>query len=513
MSGLRWPKWVLYSGVGTAMLPVLVLGLGKAMGQFTQGILFLQLLILCAAGIVAVGVAANGKNFYFTPLLLTMLYVVSYPLRALDMELNPDLFASSYATGLFSFTADDYWHFIAVSSIGIAGIGIGIVAMRHLLHLVKVRPAAVSPVVTSRLRTWIWVWFSASLMMGLLAMQFQIGALTLEPIHLPFKLTGFIALTRPYLPTWTGLWLFGLAVRQGDRRAAWQILIMIVILGVVAGLATLGKGAMVSSLLPFILYLTIMASKSAITKSFQKWFILLVVLLLPVSIITASWLRVYTVRFGERPSFATLLQTYDVGSMFEDTGLTQFLFLHSFRRFSGANETMAVASGEPLDSLQKHFVLVLSLPGWQEVQSESIHNVFQFNDYESRAGGFGPVTGKAYGLFGLGYLTHNWFILLLITAFASAMSLLIEGVFNRFGSLALNAGISFMACMLIWEGAVDQVQGLVFSLLLMYTGLYLLSQLRKAPRESSKVRCVKQTASAVASAEQRLTELSRTRPN
>jgi hypothetical protein len=472
--GRLYPKFLSYIGLGMAMLPVLILGLGKALGIISPRILFAQIMILSVAGLVALRISLRGGILYYSPFLLAFLYMIGYPLCILDIELDPGSSLSTYRIGGFPFTAEAYWKFVLVACIGIAGVVIGQILMRSWLNSVKLGSPLSRPITKSQLATWIWIWFMATLVFGFIALRFQIGALTLTPIALPFKLGGLIAITRPFVPPLVGLWLFGLALKQNNRRAVGQILVMNVIIGGVSVMASLGKGALFMPLVPYALYLWIVASKSTLARSVWKWVLVALLVLAPISIISASWFRLYTSAFGVRPSLTELSQgPYTVEDTLAGESIFQMLLQHSFRRLTGGREAMAVVSGPPMDSPLTQLSLALTLPGWQEIQSRTIYDVYRFNDYDSRAGGVGPVTGKAYGLFGFGYLTHNWLILFLTTAFASATVLLIERIFWRYGNAALGAGVSFTSCMIIWEFASDQASHLLFSLTLVYVGLYL----------------------------------------
>jgi hypothetical protein len=168
-----------------------------------------------------------------------------------------------------------------------------------------------------------------------------------------------------------------------------------------------------------------------------------------------------------------------------ESSLVENLYGHTIRRELGASEAMAVLSGERLNVLS-HLSLVVSAPGWTDIQSVAIYNVFGFNDFESRAGGFGPVTGKGFGFFGFWYLSHSLVILFAGTFFSFLLVVVIEGVIRRFGNAGLSAGVGFTLTDMLWGSTVDTIQWFLLNAVIMFVAVYLFQRCSGAP-QSGKI--------------------------
>jgi hypothetical protein len=483
----QYPRSIPYIGFGMAVLPLLVLSFGEALGIISPTILFAQTLILSVIGLVALRIALRGGIFHYSPFLLVLLFLLSYPLRILDLELDP---ASRirYITGSFPFTADAHWELVFVASVGMVGMMSGIASGQFLLRswLSKGRliPFQMRQTNNNQVDVWIWIWFVVALGANLLAQIFGIGALTLYPVELPFKLTGFLTVIRPYLFPLVGLWLFGLALQHKNRGAVIRLLVMNGVLGILSIVTTLSKGAAFWPFVPYALCLWMIKGRSFLSRSVLRWTIVIIIVAAPVSIIGASWFRLYTLQTGVRPSLTELVNGgFGIGDVLGESSLVETLYTHTFRRELGASEAMAVVSGQPLDLLSQ-LSLAVSAPGWPDIQSRAISNVFGFNDWASRAGGFGPVTGKGYGLFGFWYLSHSLVILFLGSFFSALLVLLIEGIIRRFGNAGLSAGVCFTLTDLIWSYASDIIPWFLLNIAIMFVVLYLFQRYSSAPQSA-----------------------------
>lgn len=479
-----YPRSLLYLGLVMAVLPVLILGVGSLLDLIYSHILFLQILILATVGLVSLWIALRGDTVYYSPFILSLFYLISYPMRVLDIELNLDqwlgLAGGVYYSevGAFQFTVDAYWEFVLLASVGMAGVVIGQLLVRFWLRPGKTTSSPPTLTTGPQLAKWVWLWFAATLALTLINMRLGIGALTIVPVALPFRLTGILNMTRSALLPLVGLWLFGLALQQENRRAAVRILVMNVLLGSISIPATLSKAAIFFPLIPYVLCMFVDMRKSPLTRGLMRWTVVLILVLAPLSVIGVNWLREYTVYSGALPSFSELADWgVKPGDLFVWENPLRHLYRHTVLRVTGGSEAMAVLASPPVD-LASLLAWIINPPGARTLDWGVIQDVWGIDVVTGRI----LPMGKAFGLFGFWYLSHNMIVLFAASTIYAALVLLVESIFRRVGNAGLAAGIGFTLSSLIWEFTADIMSLYPYILVVLFLILRMLSQSTRRSR-------------------------------
>jgi hypothetical protein len=411
----------------------------------------IQLFVLGVVGIGALWLGTRGKNIYVSPILFVILFLVSYPLRVISVEINP-LVWSFGGVGQFPFTSDAYWTFVGIAVLGISGLTAGQFVVRLWLNHRRVILNMKVHSIRKDLPFAGWLWFCISIVMLILSGAIGIGSVGLTPVALPFRMTGLLYFLRALVLPLVGMYLFGVAVETNQRRQARMLLLMALLLGVLSFPITLSKAALLNALLPYAVYLSIYAYYHPLSRQLRRSILVAIILLLPVMVFGVLAARDVAYSTGRLAGASEIVEGFysEVGSqsVYELAAILNSLILD---RVTGGSELMGVVAA-PLYSSELVLRCVLGQGTNPDLGFRYIFDDI-YNVTLTEEGGV--YQGKALGLFGLLYLSHNPFLLLLLALILGGLALWVEDLFLRETNAALAAGVGFMVSMAMWESVFD----------------------------------------------------------
>lgn len=415
-----------------------------------------QLFILGVAGLGALWLGTRGKITYVSPVVFAMLFLISYVLRIIRIEMNPrsQMFGTDLSIGRFPLTSEAYWKLVGISVLGLFSLALGQFIMRswlsrrHLIQKYCVKRIQIN------LNYYGWLWLGISSTIVILSKILGIGSLGLSPVVLPFHLTGLFYFTRIIIMPLFGIYLFGIAVETSQRSKARMIVLMALFLSVLSFPITLSKASALQALLPYVAYLYICAKHYPFSRKMLKTILIASVLLVPIIVFGAQAARNVAYSRARLASLGEIAEGVksNVGSK-SVIELAEDSYGLIVDRIIGANEIMGVISGPTYS----HELVLRVLLGQGTNPDLKFGFVFEEVYGVVVSEGGGVYRGKGMGLFGLLYLSHDPFFLFLIALIMGGLMLWVEDLFFRNMNAAIAAGVGFLVSLLIWEGVFDNL--------------------------------------------------------
>ncbi len=452
-----YAPWILPVGVVLAFAPWLIRVLGPYWGLAFH-VSPLQLLILGSTGLGALWLGLRGRVAYVSMVAFPILFLVGYPLRIISIEMNSSvdtLGDVSLYIGRFSFTNEAYWEFTMVAALGLIGLAFGQVLVRAWCRSKELpRTGKVSWSSTKMFSAVGW-WFGMSVGAVLLSAVLGVGSSGLEHSALPFRITGLLFFSRTLALPLVGMYLFGVAVEHNMRRQAYAILLLSVIIGVASFPVTLSKASLLYAVLPYLAYLSICSYHSRLSKRMVRSGVVAVVLLLPVAVLSVQAARDFAYSKGRLGSPKEIVEEFSAnfGSVSATDSVVALRDL-VLDRILGSSELMGVIAGHPY----RRGLIFEVLRGNGTIETVRLSDVFYDLFGLSPSTVDGVYNGKAFGLFGLLYLSHELFLVFLLALVLGGLVLWVENIFLRNINAGAAALVSFMISMAVWEGGFDTLR-------------------------------------------------------
>lgn len=449
------PPWILRIGAILAFGPCLfrIVGGWRGLSFFVTPD---QIFVLGFAGMCSLWLATRGKVTYVSPVLFSMLFLVSYPLRVIRVEMNPRsfYFGSDFSVGRFTFTNNAYWTFVGIAVLGLFGLTVGQIIMRSWLSRRRTIPKIRVKQNQVNLRFYGWLWFGISSAILILSKALGIGSLGLTPVVLPLHLTGFFYFSRILILPLLGMYLFGVALETNQRRQARILVLMALSLGVLSFPITLSKASVLYSLLPYVVYLYICAHYYPLSRQMLRSIIISTILLLPLIVFGAQAARNVAYSTGRLASGREILEGFssNIGSH-SAIELAKNSYGLMIDRLIGGCELMGVLAGPSYS----HELVLRVLLGQGTNPDLGYGKIFEDVYGVILTEGGGTYRGKGMGLFGHLYLSHDPFFLVLIALILGGLIIWVEDLFLRKINAAISAGVGFMIGLAIWEGVFDNL--------------------------------------------------------
>ena len=445
--------WHFYLGI--AVVVVSLVALTNVFFWATLRITAVQVAVLLVLGGLAVRNGMRMRWVYYSPLILSVLYIVGFPMRVADMELAPQSW-TPLAYGNFAFTPEAYWTFVMIVSIGVCGLMAGQYLARDQIVERHVARLYVIPI---RFIRWICIWVALMLANTIINMRFRIGTLTTSPVALPFHVTGILNVSRSYVLPLIGLWLFGLALERGKIKHAAVLLVANLAFGMLAVVATLSKGSIFGTFAPYVLCLAVNRKQYAIAPILLKRVLLVLVILVPISIIGANALRYYSLLNGEVRGIGEVASNMDISAARAAQPVALELYHSTFLRVVGADQLMGFMG---VEKIPLHSLIPILTNEDKYGMPDIIYQGFNIDLWTM------PGQGRATGLFGFWCLAGSQWVLFGVCALCGAAMIGAERIVKPFDNRALSAGVAFQATLLFWEFGYDMIPLFFIALLVVY---------------------------------------------
>lgn len=450
-----YPPWILRAGAVLAFGPCLFRIVGGWLGvsfSVSPG----QLFVLGVAGISILWLGTRGKVIYVSPVAFSMLFLISYPLRVIRIEMNPSLwnFGNDLGVGRFPFTSDAYWAFVGIAVLGISGLATGQFIMRRRLGRLHIIPIMKAKRNQINLQYYGWLWFGISSAIIVLSKVLGIGSLGLTPVVLPLHLTGLLYFLRILILPLLGMYLFGVALETNRRLQASTLVLMALFLGVVSFPITLSKVSILHALLPYVAYLYICANYSPLGRKLRRSILIITILLLPLIVFGAQAARDVAYSTGHLASANEIAEGFRSSTRSSSViELAENSYGLIVDRLIGGGELMGVLASPSYS----HGLALRVMLGQGTNPDLGFGYVFEDVYGVMVTEGGGVYRGKGLGLFGLLYLSHDPFFLFLLALMLGGLMLWVEDLFLRKTNAGMAAAVGFMVSLVIWEGVFDNL--------------------------------------------------------
>lgn len=390
------------------------------------------------------------------PFMLILLFLISYPVRVPLIESDIDLYTVSgghITVGMFDFSQENYRHFYVVSLVGLGGLIFGSIAGVYLTSGRRIRYIWERNRWFARLGPLCLAWVLTSAAVSAVCYGLGIGISGVDPPRLPFHLTGVLNLSRSFILPMVGWFIFGLAYERRAHRLCFWLLVFHVFLGTTAVYYTLSKAGLMYAVLPLMAYLVLRAPPRALTWKILGGTLALLLVLLPFTYFGAMVLRDESdtgSRESRQDSFRRVLTAHGA----EEASLVQVVertLVHLTSRVTGGSELMAITASRKYS----RDVVLNVVAGRAADPRFGAHEMFLdiFNVHLFQEDG--KFSGKAFGLFGALYLSHDCFLVFLGAAFFAVVIIWVEALVRRYMNQALAAGLTFWLVLAVWESGFD----------------------------------------------------------
>ena len=418
----------------------------------------IQLFVLGVAGYGALWLGMRDSAPRLSSVAFPFLFLFSYTVRAITLDVDSQMQAvgeTSLSFGRFSFTPSAYWDFTIIAVVGLSGLTAGQLVVRQWLRRRPADQAHRLHVSSGDLPVIVWLWFGLSVMVLVLSGVLGVGSSGLVHAELPFKITGLLHFSRTLILPLMGMYLFGAAVEAGRHRQAYLLLFLALLIGIASFPISLSKASVLYAVLPYIAYLSIASYHYRFSRKLFRLGVVALVLTVPVTVITVQAVRDLAYSSGHLPKPSEVIEEVKATVSLEAIGklVVQLRYL-VIDRIIGGGELMGVMAGSPYSS---------SLVA-QIVLGQGTDPALGVGDIYYDLYGLSPSTvegvynGKAFGLFGLLYLTHKLYIVFVLTLVLGGLTLWIEHVFLLNMNAAVAVFVGFMLSIAIWEGGFDTLK-------------------------------------------------------
>lgn len=455
--------------------PAIIYAASESWQEKVTGLLTL---ITIAGAVLFALFATLWINQSVTGLILAFFFAVAFPLRYAHVSSNLEAyrFGGFASIGEFDFTQDDFGRLTLVALIGTAGLALGVAigaVSSRKLGWSKNQVCKIG--LNWNLNELILLWVGISVAVSFVCMKLEISQSGISPVALPLKLTGILNHLRSFVLPLAGWLLFGIACQRKQFLAASGIFISAAIIGVFSIYVTLSKAAILYAVLPYLVYIFFRQLHTAFGKRLLLAAGLLLSLILPVSFFGAMVLReeAQTRAVADRRQvFEEYLAAHGVETRNEIDRLLATIG-SVFARVTGGSEVMAIVASPP----QPRSVLqTIVLGRGSSIESgvpEAFRDVFnvQVGVHD------GLYSGKAFGLYGTLFLSHNYIILFMGTTLLAAILFLVERFLAVTMGDATSVSAAFWYTLGIWESGFDIIWpqlalGIVIALVVSRFGMH-----------------------------------------
>ena len=183
-----WRGLLRWSGVGLVVSALIVFGaIPSQLIPTGHGI------ALALIGLMALWAAVHGRGAAYSPIVLSVLFVLGYPLRMVVEVVGGREFQD--AVGQFDFTSGEWTRVVGIAFSGMLGLAIGWTAARRVTARWIQRDAVEGlPSNAARVARWAVGWFVGSVGLSLLMWWLGVGQTGIrQESELPYRLGGIMS--------------------------------------------------------------------------------------------------------------------------------------------------------------------------------------------------------------------------------------------------------------------------------------------------------------------------------
>ena len=398
---------------------------------------------LIGAGVLSFYISIRGSLLYLTPIILSLFYLLGYPLYLAVMLMTKDQYTIGgwMAIGNFDFGQEHLTELGVVSGVLMLGLFLGCRWLQALLprrQLVRERVLNISKI---RLQHWITIWFVLSMVLILLFAALGLGRTGLQDaVTLPFGIKGTLYYIRVMLIPIIGAFLLQQAANTQDWKNLLRVLVSSFIIAIAIAIFALSRSDLVIILLPLIGYLLMHKNPQLRRTAIRAILPCIVVIVF----MTQAVLLLRSFAFSS--DGFTLKNVSAVAGAVGDTKfadiLDNLLILLTVRQ-GGARDMGVVMTSSYTDIsyIWTFFTEVAEMDFMTDVWGFAVDEIEQ--------------EGKS---FGTGFLGFSWYffgqnlIVLFVLALATGVFLTwIEDAFLRRGWRCAQIWISFYMALMLWN--------------------------------------------------------------
>ena len=400
-------------------------------------------IILIFAGALSLYLSIRGTIRYVTPILLSLFYLLGYPLYLAGMMITPDQYTIGgwLAVGNFNFSKENLTELGITSGILMLGLFLGGRLVQSIVPKRQLAQKRVINVSKNRLRHWIIIWFVLSMALILFFASLGLGRTGLQDaIVLPFGVKGILLYVRDLFVPIMGAFLLQQAADTQDWKNLVRVLICSLIISTAMAVLFMSRGSTLMILLPFIGYM-LMHQNAKLRRT-----ALLSILPFVIGIVLAT--QVVAIIRNVAYSGDGFKQE-DLGNVVEATGTMSFtdiaeniLVLLTIRQ-GGARDMGVVmtSSYKDIRYIWTFYSEVAEMDFMTDVWGFAVDEIEQ--DGKSFGTGF---NGLAWYYFG-----QSWIVLFILASATGAFLVWIEDAFLKRGWRCTQILVSFYLALMFWN--------------------------------------------------------------
>lgn len=433
--------------------------------------------LLIGAGVLSLYISIRGSILYITPIILSLFYLLGYPLYLAVMLMTQDKYTIGgwMAIGNFDFGRVHLTKLGVASGVLMLGLLLGCRWVQALVPKRSLTQERVINISKKRLQHWITIWFVLSIVLILFFAALGLGRTGLaDETTLPFGIKGVLYFVRLMLFPMIGAFLLQQAASTKDWKNLIRILVCSFVISGALAIFALSRSFTVIILLPLIGYLLMHQNPQLRLTALRAIVPCVIGIILTTQVVLIFRNLAYSTD-GFTLENVSMVTEAASDTKFEDI-LDNLLVLLTVRQ-GGARDMGVVmtSSYTDINYIWTYFRQVAEMDFMTDVWG------FATDEIEQEGKSFGAgFLGFAWYFFG-----QNLIVLLLLSIATGAFLVWIEDAFLKRGWRSVQIWIAYYMVLMLWNNfGWDNVRRIMPMLAVAYFMMEYLAR-KKRPRTTT----------------------------
>lgn len=364
--------------------------------------------------VVAISFATGKKRKYYFPIIFIVFYIIGYMISFSLLILNKHILSSVgfNAIGTFGFTSEEWLRIVLIIFSGLSGMIFAtklfeVFSRQKKMHCSQMVESLGKKKKTCKMLLTLWILFSATVILTMGSLGIAKHGFV-ESRELPFKMTGILLYTRNYMIPLFGFILMDVFVRCYNNRLRNITIFFLLGFGLLNSIIFYSRAQFIVPLFMILLYFSINVGRYNIKKRKLIIYYVLVIPVIGAVLFLLSQGRELIYRGG------AFVDIFNINFNPLDVILYGFYFFAD--RLEGVRILFAIDSSH-VNGFRQTWAAFISD---NTITYNTLLSVFgmEFNNP-------GYAFGISYGLWGLLYLSKNYFIVFIGTLLNTSLVLFI----------------------------------------------------------------------------------------
>lgn len=403
-------------------------------------------IFLIGAGVFSLYVSIRGTVQYVTPIVLSLFYLLGYPLYLASIILNEDKYTKGgwMAIGNFDFGSENFTELSVASGVLMLGLLVGCRLVQSRVSTIKLVQERHVDISRNTLQQWITIWFLMSMALILFLAIYGLGRTGLQDeTALPYGIKGVLYYVRLMIVPIIGAFLLQQAANSLDWKNLARVLICSFIIAGAVAIFAFSRSDPVIILLPLIVYL-LMHQNAQLRRTASRAMVPCVIGIILMTQIVAV-LRDYaysTEGLSSKDVDNVAKQIQDV--TLNDIG-DNLLMLLTIRQ--GGSRDMAVVMTSPYQDISYVWRFFMQID-----EMDFMTDVWGFETGQLEQEGTSYGTG--FNGFAWYYFGRSLLFLFILSVLTGAFLIWVEDVFLKRGWRVVQIWVGFFMSLMFWNSFV-----------------------------------------------------------